>query len=115
MSPEDIPKEEGLISILVMDRDGKWHTIEVPGDLGLNVMEACRASDLPMESICGGMGLCGQCHVYVLSHHELSPISEQEEETLDKLTFLKNNSRLCCQIHVDHRIDGLKIHMAPTE
>ena len=111
---EDI-KENGLVSIRVEDRDGNWHTIEVPGDLGLNVMEACKASDLPMESICGGLGICGHCHVYVLSDHDLPTISEQEEETLDKLTFLKSNSRLSCQIHVDHRIDGAKIHMAPVE
>ncbi len=106
---------EGLISIRVLDREGEWHTIEVPGDLGLNVMEACKASDLPMESICGGLGLCGHCHVYILSEHDLPPISDQEEETLDKLIFLKDNSRLCCQLHVDDRIDGLKIHMAPVE
>jgi len=104
-----------LVSIQVLDCDGAWHTIEVPGDLGLNVMEACKASDLSMESICGGMGICGHCHVYVLTDQTLPPISDQEEETLDKLTFLKSNSRLSCQIKVDHRIDGLKIHLAPVE
>jgi 2Fe-2S ferredoxin len=115
MSTEDTLIEEDLVTIRVLDRQGTWQTVQVPDDLGLNFMEACRASDLPMESICGGVGLCGQCHVYVLSDHKLSPISEQEEETLDKLTFLKSNSRLCCQIHVDERIDGLKIAMAPVE
>ncbi|HEX5111337.1 MAG TPA: 2Fe-2S iron-sulfur cluster-binding protein [Saprospiraceae bacterium] len=108
-------KENNLITIRVEDRNGNWHAIEVPGDLGLNVMEACKASELPMESICGGLGICGHCHVYVLSDHTLPPVSDQEEETLDKLTFLKSNSRLSCQIHVDHRIDGLKIHLAPVE
>ena len=107
--------ENKLVSIRAEDRDGNWHTIEVPGDLGLNVMEACKASDLPMESICGGLGICGHCHVYILSDHDLPTISEQEEETLDKLTFLKSNSRLSCQIHVDQRIDGIRIHLAPTE
>jgi ferredoxin len=104
-----------LVSLQVLDRDGAWHTIEVPGDLGLNVMEACKASDLQMESICGGMGICGHCHVYVLTDQIFPPISDQEEETLDKLTFLKSNSRLSCQIHVDDRIDGMKIHLAPVE
>ena len=112
---EEQTNDNTLVSIRVEDRDGNWHTIEVPDDLGLNVMEACKASDLSMESICGGLGICGHCHVYVLSDHILPPVSEQEEETLDKLTFLKSNSRLSCQIHVDQHIDGLKIHMAPVE
>ena len=112
---EEQSNDNTLVSFRVEDRDGNWHTIEVPDDLGLNVMEACKASDLSMESICGGLGICGHCHVYVLSDHILPPVSEQEEETLDKLTFLKSNSRLSCQIHVDQRIDGLKIHMAPVE
>ena len=112
---EEQTNDNTLVSIRVEDRDGNWHTIEIPDDLGLNVMEACKASDLSMESICGGMGICGHCHVYVLSDHTLPPVSEQEEETLDKLTFLKSNSRLSCQIHVDQHIDGLKIHMAPVE
>lgn len=115
MPTEDTLQGNNLVTIQAEDRDGNWHTIEIPDDLGLNVMEACKASDLPMESICGGLGLCGHCHVYVLSDHQLTPISDQEEETLDKLTFLKSNSRLSCQIHVDQRINGLKIHMAPVE
>ena len=115
MASDNSKALDKLVTLQVLDRDGAWHTIEVPGDLGLNVMEACKASELPINSICGGMALCGHCHVYVLSDHVLSPISNQEVETLDKLSFLKSNSRLSCQIHVDHRIDGLKIHLAPTE
>jgi 2Fe-2S ferredoxin len=111
----DTLTSDKLISLQVLDRDGAWHNIEVPGDLGLNVMEACKASDLSMDSICGGMGICGHCHVYVLTDHHLPAISDQEEETLDKLTFLKSNSRLSCQIHIDQHIDGLKIHLAPVE
>src|SRR6187401_3614318 len=111
----DTLTSDKLVSLQVLDRDGAWHTIEVPGDLGLNVMEACKASDLPIKSICGGMGICGHCHVYVLTDQILPPISDQEVETLDKLTFIKSNSRLSCQIKVDHRIDGLKIHLAPVE
>jgi len=111
---ENAATDDHLVSFQVLDREGFWHTIQIPDDLGLNVMEACRAAELPMTSICGGMALCGQCHIYILSDQNFSPISDQETETLDKLSFLKNNSRLSCQIHVDQRIDGLKIQMAPV-
>jgi len=115
MESDKSTTSDNLVSLQVLDRDIVWHTIEVPDDLGLNVMEACKASELPISSVCGGMGICGHCHVYVLSDHTLSFISDQEQETLDKLSFANSNSRLCCQLHVDHRIDGLQIQLAPIE
>jgi 2Fe-2S ferredoxin len=102
------------ITVEVIDRAGVSHTIQVPDDIGLNMMEVCLASGLPITSVCSGMAICGGCHAYVLSDHPLTPISEQEEETLDKLFHVQENSRLCCQIHVDKRIDGLKIQLAPV-
>ena len=102
-----------LITLEVIDRDDEHHVIEVPSDLGLNVMEVCKASDLAIEGTCGGMALCGSCHVYILSDHQLGERSDEEEEMLDKLFSTEDNSRLCCQIRVDERIDGLKIKLAP--
>lgn len=113
MSTEEQVAEEGLVKIEVLDRNDELHVIEVPSGLGLNVMEVCKASELPIEGTCGGMALCGSCHVYVLSDHVLHERSDEEEEMLDKLFSTEDNSRLCCQIRVDDRIDGLKIKLAP--
>lgn len=113
MSTEVQVEAEGLVKLEVLDRDDKVHIIEVPSDLGLNVMEVCKASDLPIVGTCGGMALCGSCHVFVLSDHVLNERSDEEEEMLDKLFSTEDNSRLCCQIRVDERIDGLKIKLAP--
>ena len=106
-------QESGLIHIEVLDRDDQIHHLEIPPDFGLNVMEACKASELPILGTCGGMALCGSCHVYILSDHHLSDKSEEEEEMLDKLFSTEVNSRLCCQIRVDERIIGLCIKLAP--
>jgi ferredoxin len=106
-------KETGLIHIEVLDRDNQVHHLEIPPDLGLNVMEACKANDLPILGTCGGMALCGSCHVYILSDHHLSDKSDEEEDMLDKLHVTEDNSRLCCQIRIDDRIDGLRIKLAP--
>jgi ferredoxin len=106
-------QETGLVTIEVLDRDDQIHTLEIPPDIGLNVMEACKANELPILGTCGGMALCGSCHVYVLSDHHLSDKSDEEEEMLDKLYSTKDNSRLCCQIRVDDRINGLRIKLAP--
>ncbi len=106
-------QDTGLVHIEVLDRDDQIHHLEIPPDIGLNVMEACKASELPILGTCGGMALCGSCHVYVLSDHHLSDKSNEEEEMLDKLFSTEENSRLCCQIRVDKRIDGLRIKLAP--
>ena len=106
-------QQNDLVYIEVLDRDDLIHTLEIPPDIGLNVMEACKANELPILGTCGGMALCGSCHVYVLSDHHLSDKSDEEEEMLDKLYSTKDNSRLCCQIRVDERINGLRIKLAP--
>ena len=106
-------QETGLVKIEVLDHDDHLHHLEIPPDIGLNVMEACKANELPILGTCGGMALCGSCHIYVLSDHHLADKSEEEEEMLDKLFTTQENSRLCCQIRVDERIDGLRIKLAP--
>ena len=106
-------EEPGLVHIEVLDRDDRVHHLEIPPDIGLNVMEACKANDLPILGTCGGMALCGSCHVYILSDHILHEISDEEAEMLDKLHSSEANSRLCCQIRVDEHIDGLQIKLAP--
>ncbi len=113
MSIEEQVTTDDLVKLEVLDRHDELHVIEVPSDIGLNVMEVCKASELPIEGTCGGMALCGSCHVYVLSDHVLNERSDEEEEMLDTLFSTEDNSRLCCQIHVDERVDGLKIKLAP--
>ena len=103
-----------MISIEVIDREGNLHEISVPTDMGLNVMEVCKASDLPMEGTCGGMALCASCHVYILSDHALSPRSHDEEDMLDQAFFVDGTSRLACQIRVSENLAGLRIKLAPT-
>ncbi len=103
-----------MISIEVIDREGQSHEITVPVDLGLNVMEVCKAADLPVEGTCGGMALCASCHVYILSHHSLAARSQQEEDMLDQAFFVTDLSRLGCQIRITQEMDRLKIKLAPV-
>ena len=104
-----------LITIEIMDREGKNHKIEIPSGVELNMMEICTAAELPLNSFCGGLALCGHCHVYVLSDHSLPAKTLQEEETLDKLVNTKHNSRLGCQIKINNELHGLKLQLAPLE
>jgi len=106
--------EDDIVKITVIDREGEPHEIEAPTDMNFNLMEICKASELPVEGTCGGMALCASCHVYVLSDHELHEPSDDEEDMLDQAFFVEDNSRLGCQIKITDEIDGLKVQLAPV-
>jgi 2Fe-2S ferredoxin len=60
------------------------------------------------------MALCASCHVYVLSEHELSEPTDDEMAMLDSAFFVKDNSRLGCQIRLKDNLDGLRLALAPV-
>ena len=103
------------IYITVIDREGLAHNLEAPTDMNMNLMELCKATELPVEGTCGGMALCASCHVYVESDHELKEQSADEEDMLDQAFFVKPNSRLGCQIRLKDELDGLVVRLAPVD
>jgi 2Fe-2S ferredoxin len=103
---------ENTIQLTVIDRDGISHTLEAPTDMNLNLMEVCKGSELPVEGTCGGMALCASCHVYVLSDHELPEQSDAELDMLDQAFFVKNNSRLGCQLRIQESLNGIIVELA---
>ena len=103
---------ENTIQLTVIDRDGISHTLEAPTDMNLNLMEICKGSELPVEGTCGGMALCASCHVYVLSDHDLPEQSDDELDMLDQAFFVKNNSRLGCQLRMNDSLHGLIVELA---
>ena len=106
---------EDIIKLTVIDRDDVPHEIEAPTDMNFNLMEICKASELPVEGTCGGMALCASCHVYVQDDHDLPEPSEDEEDMLDQAFFVEDNSRLCCQLKITPELDGLKVKLAPVD
>ena len=104
-----------MINITVIDRQETSHQIEAPTDMDFNLMEICKASELPVKGTCGGMALCASCHVYVESSHDLSEASEAEEDMLDQAFNVEDNSRLGCQIRLTDSLEGLLVRLAPEE
>ena len=101
------------IKISIIDRENKKHSIVVPIDMNMNLMELCKAYELPVQGTCGGMALCSTCHVYVLSDNDLPTMGEDEENMLDQAFFVKDNSRLGCQLPLRPALEGLKVQLAP--
>ena len=103
------------ITIHLTDREGKHHELIAPTDMQMNLMEICKAYELPVEGTCGGMAMCASCQCYVESDHELPERSDDEEAMLSEAFYVKDNSRLGCQIQMIDAIDGLKVSLAPSE
>jgi 2Fe-2S ferredoxin len=101
------------ITIHIIDRNKKKHSIIVPTDMNMNLMEACKSYEFPVEGICGGMAMCASCQVYVGSKNLLENISEEEKAMLSEAFHIKPNSRLGCQIPMTTDLDGLEFEIAP--
>ena len=102
-----------MVNITVIDRQGNEHQLDAPTDMNMNLMEVCKAYELPVKGTCGGMALCSTCHVYVLSGNDLPEMSEDEEDMLDQAFFVEDNSRLGCQLRITDNLEGLKVKLAP--
>ena len=101
------------ININIIDRKRKKHSIVVPTDMNMNLMEACKSYEFPIEGICGGMAMCASCHVYVYSDSLLDDISEDEKAMLSEAFNIKSSSRLGCQIQITKELDGMTFEIAP--
>lgn len=103
------------VKIIVIDREGLLHELTAPTDMNMNLMEVCKLYELPVKGECGGMAMCATCQVYVESNHQLPNQSDDELNMLDQAFFVKDNSRLGCQIHITPEIDGLRVKLAPEQ
>lgn len=103
------------IKVTVIDREGVSHELTAPTDMNMNIMEVCKAYELPVKGECGGMAMCATCQCYLESDTELPEQSDDELDMLDQAFFVEDNSRLGCQIHISEDIDGIVVRLAPEE
>ena len=78
------------VKIKVKDREGVVHELDAPTDMNLNLMEICKAYELPVAGTCGGMALCASCQCYVISDHHLPERSHDEEAMLSEAFYVKD-------------------------
>lgn len=104
---------ENTINITIIDRQGNSETYEAPTDMNMNLMDLCKALELPVKGECGGMAMCATCQVYIESEHDLPEQSDAELDMLDQAFYVEDNSRLGCQIHLNKSLNGLIVRLAP--
>lgn len=104
------------ITIHITDREGQQHQVLAPTDMAMNLMEVVRSYELAPEGtigVCGGMAMCASCQCYIISDHEIPAIEDNEEAMLAEAFYVKNNSRLGCQIAITTSLNGLTLELAP--
>ncbi len=105
--------DKNTINITIINRNGESQTYEAPTDMNMNLMEFCKAVELPVKGECGGMAMCATCQVYIESDHQLPPQNDAELDMLDQAFFVEPNSRLGCQLFLSNELDGLIVRLAP--
>ena len=72
-----------------------------------NLMELIINSIYEDIGDCLGIGLCGTCHVKIISGDINEDIEVNEKATLIKLNDSDQNSRLACQIILNEKINNM--------
>lgn len=101
--------EEEIVNVVFVDQEGVRHSVR--GKIGDNVLYLAHRYGIPMEGACEASLACTTCHVYVQPHlfEKLPSATEKEEDLLDLAPFLKENSRLGCQIILTKELEGIEL------
>eukprot|EP01134_Creolimax_fragrantissima_P000775 CFRG0775T1 len=108
---QDPKSDDEVVNVTIVLRDGTEKVLR--GKVGDNLLYLCHRFDVPMEGACEASLACSTCHVYVDEDYLdlLDEAEEEEEDMLDMAVFLKENSRLGCQIKLRKDLEGLKVEL----
>lgn len=108
---QDPKSEAEVVNIVYIDKDG--NKIKVRGKVGDNIMYLAHRYEIPMEGACEASLACTTCHVYVPPQYfdKLPESEEKEDDLLDMAPFLKENSRLGCQIVLTKELEGMEVQL----
>jgi len=108
---QDPKSEEEVVNVTFIDKDGNKFPIR--GKVGDNILRLGQRYNLDIEGACEASLACSTCHVYVKGDYydKLPEPSDGENDMLDLASFLKENSRLGCQINLTKELDGMELQL----
>ncbi|KAL0859756.1 hypothetical protein ABMA27_010115 [Loxostege sticticalis] len=108
---QDPKSEDEVVNITYVDKDG--NKTKVRGKVGDNVLYLAHRYGITMEGACEASLACTTCHVYIDHDYfdKLPPSEEKEDDLLDMAPFLKENSRLGCQIVLTKELEGMELRL----
>lgn len=106
---QDPKSDDEIVNITYITKDGL--KIPIKGKIGDNVLYLAHRHNIEMEGACEASLACTTCHVYVNDNYldKLPEATEKEDDLLDMAPFLKENSRLGCQILLTKELNGLEL------
>lgn len=108
---QDPKSEEEVVHVTYIDKNG--NSTRIRGKVGDNVLYLAHRHDIEMEGACEASLACTTCHVYVESDHVdvLPEADDKENDLLDMAPFLRENSRLGCQIILTKELEGIQLRL----
>ncbi|XP_050434319.1 adrenodoxin-like protein 1, mitochondrial isoform X2 [Adelges cooleyi] len=106
------PKSDAeIVHVTFIDKHGKRTLVN--GKIGDNVLYLAHRFGIELEGACEASLACTTCHCYVSDDYtsKLPEADEKEEDLLDLAPFLRENSRLGCQIILDKSLDGIELEL----
>jgi ferredoxin, 2Fe-2S len=96
--------------------DGTSRTVDVPA--GTSLMRAATDNRVTgIDGDCGGNCACATCHVYIdpAWSARTGTRTHSEEDMLNLVSELRDNSRLACQITLEDDLDGLVVALPESQ
>jgi len=88
--------------------DKNKNQISVQAENGKSILDIAKENNIDLMGACDGNCACGTCHVYIDEEtlKKIEPATEDEENVLDIVFNLQQNSRLACQVIVNEKMEG---------
>ena len=106
-----------MVKITFVAASGARTELDVPE--GTSIMQAAVQNGVDgVIGECGGAAMCATCHVHIdpAFADRLQPIADIEEAMLDcAVSPTDARSRLGCQIALGPELDGLIVHLPPSQ
>lgn len=100
-----------MITLTFMQQGGIETPVSVDELSNISLLEVAKMNNIAIVGACDGACACGTCHIKIDKKHllKIEKPKENEENVLDIVFNVEDNSRLACQVYVCKELDGATI------
>ena len=100
-----------MIKITFIQTNGVKKSVSIDENEKISLLEVAKQNNIEIMGACDGACACGTCHIKIDKEHllKIEKPKENEENVLDIVFDVEDNSRLACQVFVCKELDGAVI------